>query len=637
MSVKTFSTANQLASHPCDPLNGEEIAAASAIVRRDAGLDASAWFETIALAEPDKAEVRAFQPGTGFSRKAFVCCYEPSSNRTFDGLVDLRTDKLLRWRHVEGMQARIVTDEFLEGGKIACADPAFIAACAKRGITEMSRVLVEPWAAGNFGIAGEDGERIAYGHCWLANEAGDNPYGRPVANLHPVIDLRQKKVIRIDDFGVVPLPDTQSILRKDRYRKDVKPLEIKQPEGASFTVEGQLVRWQKWQLRVGFNTREGLVLYDIGYEDKGKVRPIMYRASLAEMVVPYGDPTGGNFRRNAFDVGEYGVGQLYDSLSLGCDCLGEIHYFDVWSHDWHGRPKKIANAICMHEEDYGLLWKFSDFSTGEVARARSRRLVISGLSTIGNYVYGFFWYFYQDGTIGVEVKATGIPFPTGTASSRSEYGNIIAPGIDSHTHQHVFSYRFDMAIDGDRNAVREVSFKGEPMGLGNPHGNAIRTVETPLKSELQAQRTLDLASQRYWKIVNPASLNKLGQPAAYKLVPGVNALPFLAEQAPIAKRGRFMFRHFWATQYHPDELFPAGWYANQHQGEDGLPAWTKADRNLENENIVVWYTLNYHHLPRPEDWPVQPVVYAGFHWMPFGFFDENPSIDVPPPKGSCCD
>jgi len=625
--------------HPCDPLNGEEISAAVAIVREAAGLDPSAWFETVSLDEPDKAEVRAFADGNDFSRKAFVCCYEPSSNRTFDGVVDLKAGKLERWRHVEGVQARIVLDEFMEGGDIARADPAFREACRKRGIEDVDRVLIEPWAAGNFGIPGEEGQRIAYGHCWLTSEDGDNPYGRPIANLHPVIDLRAKRVLRVDDFGIVPLPpEPGDIVLKSGYRTDIKPLDIRQPEGPSFSVEGQLVRWQKWRFRVGFNVREGLVLYDIGYEDKGRVRPIMYRASLAEMVVPYGDPTGGNFRRNAFDAGEYGVGQYYDELSLGCDCLGHIHYFDAWSHDWHGNPRRIANAICMHEEDFGLLWKYTNFLNGEVARARSRRLVVSGLSTIGNYVYGFFWYFYQDGTIGVEVKATGIPFPTGSAEgAASEYGAMLAPGIVSHTHQHVFSYRFDMAVDGDRNAVREVSFERLPRGPQNPHGNAVRTVETALASEREAQRTLDLETQRTWKIVNPGSLNRLGRPVAYKLVAGVNALPFLDPEAPVARRARFMFKHFWATRYAPDELYPAGWYPNQHGGDDGLPAWTAADRPLENENCVVWYTLNYHHLPRPEDWPVQPVVYASFHWMPVGFFDANPALDVPPPSpaGHC--
>ncbi|MGL4294572.1 MAG: primary-amine oxidase, partial [Aestuariivirga sp.] len=309
--------------HPCDPLDGDEIAAAAAIVKRSGGLDGTAWFETIALAEPDKAEVRAFAPGQSFARRAFVCCYERSSNRTFDGVVNLRSGRLETWRHVPGVQARIVGDEFLEGGRIARADPSFVAACAARGITDMDQVLVEPWAAGHFGLADEAGERIAYGHCWLMNADGSNPYGRPIANLHPVIDLRRGKVIRVDDFGAVPIPPEEPVIaRKQGLRGDVKPLGIVQPEGPSFTVEGQLVRWQKWHIRVGFNVREGLVLYDIAYEDKGRLRPIMYRASMAEMVVPYGDPTGGNFRRNAFDTGEYGVGQYYDPLALGCDCLG---------------------------------------------------------------------------------------------------------------------------------------------------------------------------------------------------------------------------------------------------------------------------------------------------------------------------
>ena len=110
-------------------------------------------------------------------------------------------------------------------------------------------------------------------------------------------------------------------------------------------------------------------------------------------------------------------------------------------------------------------------------------------------------------------------------------------------------------------------------------------------------------------------------------------------EAPIAKRAGFMYKHFWATQYAPEELFPCGWYPNQHAGGDGLPRYAEADRNLENENVVVWYTLNYHHLPRPEDWPVQPCVYANFHWMPSGFFDVNPGLDVPSPaaKTHCCD
>jgi primary-amine oxidase len=622
-------------THPLDPLGPEEIARTADIIRKEGGLSEQAWFETIALHEPAKDALRSGHT----RREAFVCCYDPKSGETWDGTVDIAGRKTAGWHHVKGAQARIVADEFMMGGDIAKADPRFIEACRKRGITDMGEVLVEPWAAGHFGVPEEEGERLAYGHCWVRNSAGDNPYARPIGNLHPVVDLRRRKVVRVDDFGVVPLPPEGTSIVHPKPRTDLKPLEITQPQGPSFTVEGNLVRWQKWQFRIGFHVRDGLVLHMIGYEDQGRLRPIIHRASLAEMVVPYGDPSGSYYRRNAFDTGEYGLGPFMDSLALGCDCLGLIHYFDVWSHDWRGAPVKIANAICLHEEDYGLLWKFSDVKRRNVTVKRSRRLVVSCLATIGNYVYGFYWYFYQDGTIGIEVKATGIPLVSGRpVGEPSAYGALVAPGIDAHVHQHVFSFRFDMAVDGERNCVSEVNFNSAPRAEDNAHGNAVKITERRFQTESEAQRLIDLNSARYWRVTNPNVFNALGQPVGYMLVPGANALPFLHSDSPVGRRAGFMFKHFWATQFAGDEFYPAGQYPNQHKGGDGLPRWTAANRSIDNENIVVWYTLNYHHLPRPEDWPVQPCVYAGFQWMPSGFFDANPSLDVPSPDAGkeCC-
>ncbi|MEM6660850.1 MAG: primary-amine oxidase [Pseudomonadota bacterium] len=625
-----------MTTHPLDPLSVAEIETAVRVVRASAGIDDSAWFETITLDEPDRAEIAAMATGQIPTRRAYVCCYERSSNRTMRGRIDLDSGALLSWDHVPGVQARIPPDEFSEGDRIAKADPDFCAALAKRGITDLDKVLVETWAAGNFGIPEEEGKRLAYTHAWVINEAGDNRYGRPIANLHALIDLAAHRIIRIDDFGEVPLPpDTAAIRPTEGLRDDIKPLEITQPEGPSFTVTGHLIEWQKWQIRVGFNLREGLVLHDIGYTDQGRLRPIMRRASMAEMVVPYGDPTNGNFRRNAFDTGEYGLGAVLDSLKLGCDCLGHIYYFELAAHDWHGKPYLIENAICLHEEDFGLLWKHTDGKTGKARAVRSRRLVISTIATIGNYVYGFFWYFYQDGTIGAEIKATGIPFPTGIApGEKPVYGALIAPGVESHVHQHSFSFRFDMCVDGPENSVHELEFEPIPMGPENPNGNGVRIIDRPLETETAAARQMDMARSRSWKIVNKDRANALGEPVAYRLAPGVNTLPTLDPQAPVAQRAGFMFNHFWATQYDGDQLYPAGWFPNQGTGGDGLPDWIQADRSLDQQDVVVWYTLNFHHLPRPEDWPVQPVVYAGMHWMPEGFFDQNPALDVPPAKAS---
>ena len=603
------------------PLNEAEIRQAVNVVQRDAGLDDSAWFETISLDESGRF------PG---KRSVYVCCYEPASNRTLSGLVLLESDELHDWRHLEGVQARIVPDEFLMACELARNDEIFLAALRKRGLEDASKVLIESWSAGNFGNPEEQNRRIAYGFCWLMNDAGDNPYARPIANLHPVFDLGSRAIIRIDDFGVVPIPPDGGPIRRQQQREDLTEISITQPDGPSFEVDGFHVKWHDWELQVGYAQRDGLVLYDIGINDKGRLRPLMKRASMAEMVVPYGDPRGAGFRRNAFDTGEYGIGVSLDSLALGCDCLGHIHYFDIWTHDWQGNPRLIKNAICMHEEDYGILWKYSVPAAQQTTVTRSRRLVVSSIATIGNYVYGFFWYFYLDGTIGVEVKATGIPFPSALENDKSSpYGRQIGDGIESHVHQHVFSFRFDMAVDGELNSVSEMNFSAAPVGPDNPYGNAILSEETRFTKEQQAQRETDARKSRYWRVLNPNVKNRFDEPVAYKLLPGANSFSLQQPDSSMGRRAAFMYKHLWVTRYAADELYPAGWFPNQHAGGDGLPQWTRSDRPIDNEDIVVWHTVNYHHWPRPEDWPVQPVVYAGFHWMPDGFFDENPTMDVP--------
>ncbi|MBC8102117.1 MAG: primary-amine oxidase, partial [Cytophagales bacterium] len=465
-----------------------------------------------------------------------------------------------------------------------------------------------------------------------------------IEGLSAIVDLNAQRVMKIEDTGAVPIPP-ESGNYAARYlaevRQDLKPIEITQPDGPSFVVNGHHVRWQKWDFRIGWTPREGLVLHTVGYEDGGRVRQILYRASLSEMVVPYGDPSSGHYRKNAFDVGEFGVGILANSLTLGCDCLGEIRYFDAVMADAWGVPYTLQNAICLHEEDFGILWKHTDWRTGEAEVRRSRRLVVSFITTVGNYEYGFFWYFYQDGGIQLEVKLTGI-LATGALrpGETSPYGAMIAPQLYAPSHQHFFNVRLDMSVEGDANTVYEVNTKAVPPGPENPHGNAFRHHSTPLRTESEAQRLVDPSSARYWKIANPAVKNRLGESVAYKLVPGEAVLPFAQPTASFMERAGFLTKHLWVTPFHPDELYASGNYPNQHRGGDGLPRWTMGNRSVEDTDLVVWYTFGHHHIPRPEDWPVMPCAYTGFHLKPVGFFDRNPGLDVPvsPPHtaGDCC-
>ena len=218
-------------------------------------------------------------------------------------------------------------------------------------------------------------------------------------------------VLEVLDLGVVPLPeDRGSYLPEDNQplRTDLRPLDIVQPEGVSFTLDGNLLTWQRWSMRVSMDPLEGWSSTPSATTTAGGVRPILHRASISEMVVPYGDPGPMHGWKNAFDVGEWGLGRMANSLALGCDCLGAITYLDAIFASEHGTPYVVENAICIHEEDYGILWKHNDMNTGRTEVRRSRRLVVSSIATVGNYEYGFYWYFYLDGTIQLEVKLTGI-------------------------------------------------------------------------------------------------------------------------------------------------------------------------------------------------------------------------------------
>ena len=628
--------------HPLDPLTPDEIRRTAAAVRAAHDLGVGMMFETISLREPDKSVTHGATPGAAFAREAFVCAFDRTNGKVWEARVDLIGDRVVDWRHVPGVRPRILLDDITLVGEVARADPRFRAALAERGITDIENVQVDPWSAGNYGLPDEEGRRLSHTFCWYRNEKNDNGYAHPIEGLCAVIDLDRSEVLRVDDYGGadIPMQNRNYAARyRTAFRNDVKPLEIVQPAGPSFVVEGNEVRWQKWRFRVGFNAREGLVLHMVGYEDEDRLRPVLHRAALSEMVVPYGHPGGGHFRKNAFDVGEYGIGVLANSLTLSCDCLGAIRYFDAWLADSKGDPYCIENAVCLHEEDFGILWKHTDLFTGEVDVRRARRLVLSSISTVGNYEYGSFWYFHQDGSIHFEMKATGILNTAGLKPGESpDYGTIVSPGVYAHYHQHIFNMRLDMTVDGERNRVVEVDTVALPVGPDNPYGNAFTIRETVLETEQKAQRNVDFNAARFWKIESAEARNWLGQPTAYKLLPLSPVPSFSNPQSMVAKRATFMMRQLWVTAYHPDEFYAAGRYPNQSGGGDGLPAWTAADRPLVDKDVVVWHSFGLHHIPRPEDFPVQPVISAGFALHPAGFFDENPALDVPPADShlSCC-
>jgi len=347
--------------------------------------------------------------------------------------------------------------------------------------------------------------------------------------------------------------------------------------------------------------------------------------------VPYGHPSPMHSWKSAFDAGEWGLGRMANSLTLGCDCLGEIHYFDYVFADERCKPHTKANAICMHEEDYSILWKHVDMVSGRTEVRRSRRLTISSIATVGNYEYGFYWYFYLDGTMQLEVKLTGIMSTMAVAGDDAgEHARMVAPGLAAPLHQHIFNVRLDVEIDGPDNAVFEVDAVPSPPGEGNPVGSAFTTTTTLLETELAARRDVDPSRSRTWRIANRSRRNALGQPTAYKLLPVATPTLLAGPDSSIGRRAAFAAHNVWVTPFSPDERRAAGDYPNQHTGGAGLPAWTAQDRAIVDTDVVLWHSFGVTHIPRPEDWPVMPVESTGFSLIPVGFFDRNPALDVPP-------
>ncbi|HFF3624622.1 primary-amine oxidase [Legionella pneumophila] len=638
--------------HVLDPLTLEEIQESCDILKREKELSDSYRFAWVMTYEPPQQEV-LHSSDTDFDRCAFLSVFNKKTNETFEAVVNLNSKKVVEWKQIV-LEAPpygkppILIEDFQKCEQIVKADPTWRAAMEKRGLNDeqIDKIQVDAFSAGYFDEEEEREKRIVKGISFYRDDLKDNGYARPIEGVVAIVDLGNEKVLRvIDDGRNVPIPKEKINYDSDSYpekRKDLKPLDIIQEEGPSFKVNGWEVNWQNWSFHVGFTPREGLVLHQIKYLDEGKERPIIYRASVTDMIVPYADPSVSHYWKSAFDAGEYGLGKLANELKLGCDCLGNIYYFDVPSADDFGNARLIKNAICMHEEDAGTLWKHYETRNSTFEVRRARELVVSFFTTIGNYDYGFYWRFGQDGSLKLEIKLTGIVqtaaiFP----EAQYEWGGKLTPELAAPTHQHFFNARLHMMVDGEKNSFSEHEFYPIAMGGKNPYGNAFGSSQKTFEHEGEAARSACAQTQRTWKIFNPNSVNGIGTAPAYKLELPETPLLLADEESYIYKRGGFASKQVWVTQYDPQEKYAAGDYPNQSSGGCGLPSYIKQNRKIDNDNLVLWVTLGSTHFPRPEDFPVMPTSIISAKLQPFGFFKRNPAMDLPQGKvqekgDTCC-
>ncbi|KZT01994.1 peroxisomal copper amine oxidase [Laetiporus sulphureus 93-53] len=664
-------------------------------------------FITSALVAPPKKAVLAYlgiplNPGEApqhvpeIVRKAEVDFIDVIKGDAFNAFLTLKHDQ---WEVTslqklpEGVQPQISVEELLLCEKIIREDKRVQELAAAVGVTA-DQLYCDGWAIG-YDERFPKKARIQQALMFARYGQHENLYAHPL-DFVPVIDSTTMKVIHIDfPPGFLSKASSNSIFKKlgvdveltvpttappsleedafaaakrerlpppkeswdflpdllaqkpgsnFKVRDDVKPLHILQPEGVSFKMDGHVLEWQKWKMHIAFHHREGTALSTITYNDDGNIRPIFYRLSLAEMIVPYGSPEHPHPRKHAFDSGEYGMGTMANELALGCDCLGQIHYLPgaYVAHD--GSAVVIKNVICIHEEDAGLLWKHSDYRVGGRSHAvRSRRLVVSMICTLANYEYIFNYLFYQDGNIEIEVRLTGIlqVYVKGEEEV-TKFGTTLAPGVNAQFHQHLFSFRVDPMVDGLHNTVVEtdvIPLADAPTGSpANFAGNAFLTRDHPITVQNEGARDVSLELDRRWTIINPKKRHPYSGKFVGYAITGLRgaAVPMMARpDGWVGKRAPFAHKPLWVVKDVEDErgsrMWPCGKYVPQTRDTpaDSIANWVKGDENVAEEDILVYLTTGITHIPRPEDWPVMPVEHIRVLFRPGNFFTANPALDVP--------
>lgn len=633
--------------HPFDSVQESEIRTASRLIKEIYTPSDNVHFVQIDRCDPPKKDMLKYLdaerhggPRPQIPRVLYVYYY--TNTYTFNkALVNVTVGHVItRVQLPKGVQGPILPDD-MAANEAACMEhPRVKEEIEKLRLPKGYSVRTDPW------IYATDDEyetrpliqfymyvAAGYGH------SESNHYSLPL-KFSPVFENLAFRFVRMDylpggfdetttptlPWQEVPSVEYHPDLNGETIPRDVKPLIVTQPEGPSFSVEGSKIKWQGWEFRVVPSVREGFAVYDAWF----KGRQVFYRLSLSEMTVPYGDPRKPYHRKQAFDLGDCGFGVNANQLKLGCDCLGVIKYLDGMGINGNGEPILLGSTICLHEQDNGVLYKHLNYRTGNAVVARRREFVVQTIATVANYEYVVNLKFVTDGSIDVEVRATGIlsTMPI-DANVKVPWGTIVGPNVMAAYHQHILSFRLDPAVDGHNNTViYEDAVKMPVDEKTNPFGTGFVTKNVPVEKAGYVEQAP--FENRTVKIINENVINPISKtPVGYKLAMPAKQMLMANENTFNHRRAKYATEQVWVTKYNDNQLYAAGEFTNQSKTDTGIAEWANGIDNVKNDDIVVWPTLAFTHIPRVEDFPVMPVEIHSFHLVPFNFFDRNPTLDIP--------
>ena len=639
IAFSTFSASicaqNRVPHHPLDALTTDEYWTVHDVLEQSGHVTNKTLFSSVLLHEPVKDQVLAWNPGDPIPREADVIL--EAEGATIEARVDIVARKLEFFRQVPGVQAPITESELDTMVEVANNDPRVIAALKRHGVTDLTGVRCEPIPITWMIYPEQANRRIGYGDC-TDSHGVYHPWGRAVEGVFILADLTSEKILKVIDNDPVPMSKGDIDYEEGEAipRPGTKPLLVTQPLGPSYTIDKGEVVWQNWHFRFRLDPRVGTVINLVRYQDGDRLRSVMYEGSLSEMYVPYMDAGEGWSSRAFVDAGEFLLGGLIKPVGPD-DCPAQAQYFTGLVPSDAGAPIQKPQLACMFEHATdGPAWRHLE---GDVISARpSRELVLRTAAVAGNYDYLLDWIFQQDGTIRVAVGATGIVEtkgvkeetvnPMGEEAGKLEHGTLVAPNLLAVNHDHYFSYRLDLDVDGTANSFMVDKLVQEPLS-GHSRKIIWAAQSSIAHKEKDAILDIDLRNPGMWSFINPAQHDARGYPTGWEIMPGATAVSSISLEDPAQRIGAFSSHQIWVTPYNPDERYAAGVYVTNNDGLRGLPEWTKANRSIENTDIVGWYTLGFHHVVRLEDWPVMPTLWHDFLIRPVNFFDQNPTLTLP--------
>jgi hypothetical protein len=358
----------------------------------------------------------------------------------------------------------------------------------------------------------------------------------------------------------------------------------------AYYVDVTLPNQARWDMCWEHRAREGVVLHHIHYTPRnGTRRMVLFQAAMAQIHVPY-DDNGARYH----DVSDYGLGGNYMKDLTASECPG-------------GKLLNFSgkNIICQQTTS-----RDDAFSQGS-DRLQGDALNLFSVSAIGAYNYIPAWRFLDDGAIEPGIGATGALQRFGT-SSIEQHGWLLDTNKVGIAHLHNFFWKldFDLGGTGADDAVEEINYTQ----------SAGKTTRNVTRFTTEVARTVDPTQLRSWRVVDTALKNSKGLPLSYEIQ--LNE----SNQRDVGPSSEpFTHADFYVTRQKTCEL-----YASHNPTTNGcaadLSAFTDGE-SIAGQDIVVWPSVTFYHMPRAEDAPQMDAHWSHFRIIPRDWHDKNPLSD----------